>query len=166
MALEPFKEEISEEDPEDVHSVDDQEDIEDHEKHYGPAAVFKLFPDLCLDRLTFLAKPGPVSAYMLLQGMIGLGSGWKELHFITPYSEMLGYDFQSWLSMFYRTQPIRKPQPADWQEKLYVSISSESLFYSYHGSFPNCFLKHPSHKISLLRPYEYSANIILSKIAM
>ena len=53
--------------------------------------VLKLLPGLRLDRLTVLGSSRGEIAYDTLEGLIVDGNGWRELHFITPSSEMLSF---------------------------------------------------------------------------
>lgn len=90
--------------------IGDNDDV-----YYRLAWALKLLPDLCLDRLTVLGSRQAEIAYDTLEGLIKYGDGWKELHFITPNSNMLGF---SKINMFMMDPYWRKPQPSTWNEIL------------------------------------------------
>ena len=103
---------------------------DDNCMHCRPTWALKLRPEVQLDRLTVLGPShGPI-AYDTLQGLIQHGNGWKELHFITPNSSMLGFEIN-----FY----WRKPQPRFWHEVLSRrdGASSEASVTIYRSSVPN-----------------------------
>ena len=46
---------------------------------------------MSLDNLAVLRSSGGVIAYDTLGGLIKHGNGWRELHFVTANSKMLGF---------------------------------------------------------------------------
>lgn len=77
---------------------------------YTISWALKFLPELNLDVLTVLGMTSGAAAYDALQGLIKYGNGWRELHFITPTSGMLGFAQRG----SYR----RKPQPSTWTSML------------------------------------------------
>jgi hypothetical protein len=80
--------------------------------HYRLVWALKLLPGLCLDKLTV---PGPTYgslAYETLEELIKYGNGWRELHFITRDSAMLG------ITNNHMPKHQPKPQPSTWNEIL------------------------------------------------
>lgn len=88
---------------------------DDDEVYYRLAWALKLLPGLYLDKLTVLGSSSGEIAYDTLEGLIKYGNGWKELHFITPNSTMLGFAKQV---MFMADPYWRKPQPSAWDKML------------------------------------------------
>ncbi|KAF2496299.1 hypothetical protein BU16DRAFT_609075 [Lophium mytilinum] len=88
---------------------------EEYNIYYRLAESLKLLPGLRLDTLTVLAPAHGTIAYDTLDGLINRGNGWKELHFITPNSEMLGF---AKVEMFMMDPYWRKPQPSTWESAL------------------------------------------------
>lgn len=87
----------------------------DNDIHYRLAWALKLLPGLCLDTLSVLGLSNGLLAYNTLDGLIKDGNGWKELRYITPTSEMLGFKRVNMLM----TDPYwRKPQPSTWNDIL------------------------------------------------
>jgi hypothetical protein len=88
---------------------------DDDEVYYRLGAALKLLPGLRLDRLTVLGPSMGEIAYDTLGGLIKQGNGWRELHFITPNSTMLGFAKRE---LFMADPYWRKPQPSTWNEIL------------------------------------------------
>jgi hypothetical protein len=78
----------------------------------------KLVPHLQLDTLTVLGGsasnisggPGQVD-YNTLDDLIAYGTGWKELHYLTPNSSCLSFQKTERFGQTY----LRKPQPEAWR---------------------------------------------------
>lgn len=83
--------------------------------YYRLAWALKLLPGMRLDSLTVLGSSGGVVAYDTLGGLIKHGNGWRELHFITANSEMLGF---AKVDMFMADPYWRRPQPSTWNDIL------------------------------------------------
>ncbi|KAL7941495.1 hypothetical protein V8C42DRAFT_177067 [Trichoderma barbatum] len=80
--------------------------------------LFELLPGLKLDVLTVLDDSGD---YKSLDLLVKFGKGWKELHYISKTSDLVGY-VPSWvdwdnLNLWYQ-QYWREPQPSGWQQNL------------------------------------------------
>lgn len=88
---------------------------DDDDEYYRLAWALKLLPGLRLDKLTVLGSSAGEEAYDTLEGLIKYGNGWKELHFITPNSMMLGF---AKMDRFMVDPYWRKPQPSAWDEIL------------------------------------------------
>lgn len=90
---------------------------------YRPVALFMLLPGLQLDRFTVLADRCSGGIYYdALQSLIEKGNGWRELHFITQDSNMLGFGkYRVPHGSCGYNEYRRQPQPSVWTEKLYVS---------------------------------------------
>src|SRR2546429_1002562 len=84
---------------------------DDDDVYYRLVWALKLLPGLRLNTLTVLGSSGGEIAYDTLEGLIKYGNGWKELHFITPNSTMLGF---AKVVMFMADPYWRKPQPSTW----------------------------------------------------
>lgn len=70
---------------------------------------------MSLDNLTILGSSSGVISYDTLEGLVKHGNGWRELHFITANSEMLGFAKAPTLI----GDPYwRKPQPSTWNDIL------------------------------------------------
>ena len=82
---------------------------------YTLAWALKLLPGMSLDNLTVLGSSGGAIAYDTLGGLIKHGNGWREFHFITANSEMLGF---AKIDVFMVDQYRRKPQPSTWNDIL------------------------------------------------
>ncbi|KAK8256149.1 hypothetical protein IWZ00DRAFT_566057 [Phyllosticta capitalensis] len=76
-----------------------------------------LLPGLKLDRLIVWACPPFCVAYETITKLINSGSGWKELHFTSPWSHFLSYKYID-EEPFDHEDYRRKPQPSDWQKQL------------------------------------------------
>ncbi|KAJ5174779.1 uncharacterized protein N7482_000656 [Penicillium canariense] len=83
--------------------------------YYRLVWVLKLLPGLRLDKLTILGPPSSAVAYDTLGGLIEYGNGWRELHFITPNSKMLGF---ANINMYMVDPYLREPQPSTWSDIL------------------------------------------------
>ncbi|KAF2758725.1 hypothetical protein EJ05DRAFT_476039 [Pseudovirgaria hyperparasitica] len=89
--------------------------------YYRLAWILKLVPQLRLDTLTviggdagMLKGPSGMVDYQILDELVSCGSGWKELHYITPTSSILSFAKTTQFGKTY----IRKPQPEVWQSTL------------------------------------------------
>lgn len=86
---------------------------------YKLHAVLQLLPGLKLDRLDVNATRPPPVAYDILKHLIMSSSGWKELHFFSEDSLFLGYKNDPFVYGYMdKTLFPRRPQPADWQNRL------------------------------------------------
>lgn len=113
--------------------ADDETDDEADDRtsivtRYGPVSLFKLLPGLNLNRLTILAYSRGISSYGTLESLINKGVGWKELHYITRDSTMLGFAILPG-DVFWENI-TRKFQPSDWKVKLYVFLPKSFLLHS------------------------------------
>ncbi|KAJ5369527.1 hypothetical protein N7509_014139 [Penicillium cosmopolitanum] len=83
---------------------------------YSIPWVLKLLPGLQLNTLTVLEPVLGHASYTMLSEFIQHGTGWKKLYFITPNSNMLGFE----IVMFYGGVPpiLREPQPSTWKTVL------------------------------------------------
>lgn len=88
----------------------DEDDV-----YYRLVWALKLLPGLSLDKLTVLGATGPEVAYDTLEGLVRYGNGWRELHFITPNSKLLGF---AKIDMFMADPYWRRPQPSTWRDIL------------------------------------------------
>lgn len=88
---------------------------EDHPVTYSLVWVLKLLPALYLDTLTVIDSNSGAFSYDALGGLVKYGNGWKQLHFITPNSDMLGFQR---LYLFTVDELWRKPQPSTWNKIL------------------------------------------------
>lgn len=82
------------------------------DEYYRFVWAIKLLPGLCLDTLTVLgpSTSNGILAYDTLDGLIKHGNGWKELRFITRYSDMFAFE---------KMDPYRRrPQPSTWNDIL------------------------------------------------
>jgi hypothetical protein len=86
---------------------------EDDDVYYRLVSALKLLPGLRLDKLTVLGPSGGGIAYDTLEELVKYGNGWRELHFITPNSTMLGF---AKMDIFVADPYWRKPQPSTWDE--------------------------------------------------
>lgn len=78
--------------------------------------VLKLLPGLQLDKLTVLGLSTGPTDYDTVEGLVKHGTGWREVHFVTPNSTMLGFG-RTDISV---SCPCwRKPQPSTWNEILF-----------------------------------------------
>ena len=83
--------------------------------YYRPSQALKFVPGLNLDRLTVLGTRGERARYYALDMLIRASDGWKELHYLSHNSLMLGFSTRSALGDDYLNKYSRKPQPAKWQ---------------------------------------------------
>lgn len=88
----------------------------DDDVYYRLVWALKLLPGLRLDKLTVLGPSSGEIAYDTLGGLIRYGNGWRELHFITPNSKMLGF---AKIEMFMADPCLREPQPSTWNDILF-----------------------------------------------
>jgi hypothetical protein len=77
--------------------------------------VLKLLPGLRLDRLTVLDASSDADSYETLNGFIRYGNGWKELHYISAASQLLGFGK---IVMLIGDSYWRRPQPSTWNNIL------------------------------------------------
>jgi hypothetical protein len=73
----------------------------------------KLLPGLCLDTLSVLGPSTGSRAYETLDELVKYGNGWKELHYITRDSAMLGLKMLN-----KRLNKTVEPQPSTWHDVL------------------------------------------------
>jgi hypothetical protein len=73
--------------------------------------ALKLLPGLRLDTLMVLGDYGPEVAYITLDGLVKYGNEWRELHYITADSKMLGFRK---VQFYHEILYARKPQPSTW----------------------------------------------------
>ena len=84
-----------------IQPIDDDGDV-----FYRLAWVLKLLPALRLDRLTVLGSPHGEYNYGNVEDLIKYGNGWKEMHYVTKRSEMLGFSQVNVLGEpLYRREP-------------------------------------------------------------
>ena len=93
----------------------------EHDVYYRTAQALKLLPGLELDTLTILGNRGASVAYHTLNMLVRYSDGWKELHYLSHTSELLGYKED--MSIFGPLDPmvdqyLRQPQPTEWQKAL------------------------------------------------
>jgi hypothetical protein len=69
-----------------------------------------LLPGLALDTLTVMGDISGTSSYGDLSKLFLYGDGWKDLHYISPSSELLGYKFDEELML---DRHLRQPQPSN-----------------------------------------------------
>lgn len=81
--------------------------------YYRTAQVLKLLPSLRLERLTVLGPKFHRACYESLDSLIKYSDGWKELHYLSHSSEMLGFR-----AFFDTERHTRLPQPKSWQQEL------------------------------------------------
>ena len=96
---------------------------DDDDTFYRIAWVLKLLPALRLNQLIVLGSSDGLVAYDSLEGLIKYGTGWKELHFITRSSEMLGF---AKFDILRGPTYWRRPQPSIWHEMLLQRDGTES----------------------------------------
>lgn len=96
--------------------------FDDVEHCYTLVWILKLLPGLRLDTLTVL---GPLESFdgitncVALEGLIRYGNGWKELHYLTPDSAMLGFGERAGSYGRQRGGSYRRqPQPSSWKDSL------------------------------------------------
>lgn len=88
---------------------------------FAPHKHSSFFPTFSWKVLTVIADNLPQCAYDTLNMLVRLGTGWKELHFLSFNSAFLGYEdkmryFGASDAMNHRY--MRRPQPADWQKAM------------------------------------------------
>ncbi len=83
----------------------------DDDVFYRLVWALKLLPGLQLETLTVLGQSQGLMNYDTLEGLIKHGDGWKELHYITRDSTMLGFKRRD---MFTAKSYWRRPQPTTW----------------------------------------------------
>ncbi|KAK4209744.1 hypothetical protein QBC37DRAFT_449742 [Rhypophila decipiens] len=91
---------------------------------YNLLHALKLIPGLKADVLTvmgFMLLGGTGSQYDMLNILIRGSDGWKELHFLSCSSHLLGYA-DKWPTGY-----LREPQPAHWQTILNLRDGADSL---------------------------------------
>ena len=113
---------------------------EDRGVCYGIPEALKLQPGLCLDKLTILGADDGAEAYNTLNDLIEYGNGWKELHFITRDSTMLGYVKPENILEFFSDLYRRRPQPSSWHKTLCRrdGLTSKPFVTIYRATLPNC----------------------------
>jgi hypothetical protein len=96
---------------------------DDDDVFYRLVWVLKLLPGLQLDKLTVLGFSSGEIAYYTLEGLAKHGTGWRELHFITPNSAMLGFGRRN----IFMADPFwRRPQPGTWNDILFQRDGADS----------------------------------------
>jgi hypothetical protein len=112
---------------------------DEHDVYYRLASTLKLLPCLRLDRLTVLGCTSKEVRYDTLNRLIMEGEGWKELHYISHDSAMLGYA-EALDAIGQRDRYVRKPQPAHWQSLLVGrdGASSTPSVTIYRSILPGC----------------------------
>jgi hypothetical protein len=94
--------------------------FDDVKYYHGLASILKLLPGLRLDTLTVLAPLESFDGYanyVALEDLIKYGNGWKELHYASPDSAMLGFVMQAGRRPR-AGQYRRQPQPSSWKDSL------------------------------------------------
>ncbi|KAF2874873.1 hypothetical protein BDV95DRAFT_656595, partial [Massariosphaeria phaeospora] len=122
--------------------------------YYRLTWILKLVPHLQLDTLTVLGgsanniSGGPAQVdYNTLNGLIRHGTGWKELHYITPNSSILSFQKTERFRKVY----LRQPQPDAWRSALFQrdgpnSGASVTIYRSKTGT-PGSILNHHEKEI-------------------
>jgi hypothetical protein len=93
--------------------VKSEGDVGEHQLIYRTAQVLKLLPGLKLDTLTVYGMISPEDSFATLDMLVRYSDGWKELRFISSTTAILGFQYQP-----ISNQPLRQPQPSDWQNAL------------------------------------------------
>ena len=93
--------------------VKSEGDVYEHQLIYRTAQVLKLLPALKLDTLTVYGMISPEDSFATLDMLVRYSDGWKELRFISSTTAILGFQYQP-----ISNQPLRQPQPSDWQNAL------------------------------------------------
>ena len=93
--------------------VKSEGDVDEHQLIYRTAQVLKLLPGLKLDTLTVYGMISPEDSFATLDMLVRYSDGWKELRFISSTTAILGFQYQP-----ISNQPLRQPQPSDWQNAL------------------------------------------------
>ncbi|KAK1077607.1 hypothetical protein LTR33_007944 [Friedmanniomyces endolithicus] len=124
--------------------------------YYRTAQILKMLPCLNLDKLTVLGSPPGQVSYETIDMLIRYSDGWKELHFISFDSEILGYAYTSDPSARDRDVYLRQPQPATWQKALEqrdgVASCPSVIVYRSMDSTP-CSLLDPSKRTTFNQHY-------------
>jgi hypothetical protein len=133
----------------------------DNVKYYHElASILKLLLGLRLDTLTVL---GPLESfdgyvnYVALEDLIKYGNGWKELHYVSPDSAMLGFVQKTGRRP--RAGPYRRqPQPISWKDSLLSRDGIDSkatvvLYQAAEGKVVGApFVKNNSRRLSQVVP--------------
>ncbi|EED17403.1 conserved hypothetical protein [Talaromyces stipitatus ATCC 10500] len=127
---------------------------DDDDVYYRLVWVLKLLPDLCLDTLSVLGMSNGDIAYDTLSGLVKYGNGWKELRYITPNSEMLGFKR---LDLFMADPYWRQPQPSTWNDILIQrdgldSRASVTIYRSTQSGTPGAVLKPETRQLFEQKP--------------
>jgi hypothetical protein len=101
--------------------------------YYCTAQILRLLPGLKLDRLTVLGAKEPGLSYETLKMLVRYGDGWKELHYRSHNSKLLGHklnvdpfdpddssdtsDISEDFDPLFNLR-LRQPQPTDWQDAI------------------------------------------------
>jgi hypothetical protein len=105
--------------------------------------LLRLLPGLCLDKLIVLGAAHGQDAYGTVEELVKYGGGWRELHFITPSSSMLGFRSRRVQGM----KPWRRrPQPSTWNDLLLRrdgldSGASVTIFRSTQSNTPGAVIR-------------------------
>lgn len=108
----------------------------------------KLLPGLCLDTLSVLGASTGSHAYETLDWLVKYGNGWKELHYITRNSAMLGFEM---LNM------PKEPQPSTWHDVLIQrdgldSGTSVTIYQSTQSNAPGTVVKRETRQLFEQKP--------------
>jgi hypothetical protein len=121
---------------------------------YRTVWALKLLPGLRLKRFTVLAPCKGGTAYETLDGLITDGTGWEELYFVTPNSNMLGFARFDTVIM----DPFwRKPKPTTWNDILLVrnganSGASVTIYRATQPGVSGAVLNHRTRQLLHQRP--------------
>lgn len=109
----------------------------DDDVYYRLAWALKLLPDLNLDKLTVFGDSVGEVAYDTLKGLIELGAGWRELHFIAPNSKMFSFPKDDFLARPGEYFYWRRPQPSTWNHILQRRDGNRSSVTMFRSTCPN-----------------------------
>ncbi|KAF2854832.1 hypothetical protein T440DRAFT_464964 [Plenodomus tracheiphilus IPT5] len=110
---------------------------------FETASLLQLLPALCLDTLTVFGAGSPKDAYYTLDDLIRRGNGWKELHFVSRSSHMLGNKVVAGRCLLTSAElwskNRRQPQPLSWEQAILArdGDQSEASVRIYRSTMPN-----------------------------
>lgn len=115
-----------------------REDV--HNTYHELSAALKLLPGLRLDALTVLGTRFAPVSYETLTGLIRESYGWKELHYLSHNSELLGFERLEDIYDSENYKVWRKPQPGYWQSILEKRDGAQTKpsVTIYRSTVPKC----------------------------